>query len=189
MNGHVRGSRREHESRGRDSYQASGVWDCRDDPACVNYGDDLLPKVAVFAENIDRLWREREGARVEALGYMVQPVNDEVPMGSIESYPVEIRREVMARRVIVGDRIDRYNDDPAFREWVNTSTDRLIAGADEGPEGVTDRLPRVYYDGRISSICQSCGSGLKPTRQGLDDVTVWGCDEHGDVFVQLPVSP
>lgn len=46
-----------------------GVWDYRDDPEGINYLEIDLKKT----EKVDRRWKKREPARVEGLGYMVQP--------------------------------------------------------------------------------------------------------------------
>ena len=47
----------------------SGVWDYREDPEGICYGEVDLVKT----EKIERRWSKRETARREALGYMVQP--------------------------------------------------------------------------------------------------------------------
>jgi hypothetical protein len=76
----------------------SGVWDDRDDPEGVNFafkdfpGNDMLPAKSAeqqFEEatarqvHISELWRDRRRARVEALGYFVQPIADsETELGS-----------------------------------------------------------------------------------------------------------
>lgn len=53
-----------------------GVWDYRDDPEGMNYShlDPLPADVVERAERIDRIWAERETARLSGLGYMVQPL-------------------------------------------------------------------------------------------------------------------
>lgn len=58
---------------GLDRPRISGVWDYRDDPEGVAFDDsyDLAPK----AERIERLMEERRDARVDALGYFIQPVS------------------------------------------------------------------------------------------------------------------
>lgn len=118
---------------GLDRPYLTGVWDDRDDPEGINYGDDLMEKVEAFAANVDQLWREREPARVHALGYMVQPVRGEIAMSPIETYPLDDRRAVMMRRAIIGDRFDRYDSDGVFRVWVNEYADEMLAIADVGP--------------------------------------------------------
>ena len=50
----------------------SSVWDYRDDPEGMRFGDDTLSPEK--AANFAKLWGEREEERREALGYMVQPV-------------------------------------------------------------------------------------------------------------------
>lgn len=69
----------------------SGVWDSRDDPEGVNFafadfeGRDGIPPAtaeeqkdafANRADNITKEWRNRRRARVEALGYFIQPYGD-----------------------------------------------------------------------------------------------------------------
>lgn len=53
-----------------------GVWDFRDDPEGMNFGDTDNPERLAKKQNIDRLWDERRPEREAALGYMVQPVDD-----------------------------------------------------------------------------------------------------------------
>jgi hypothetical protein len=48
-----------------------GIWDYRDDPEGISFGDDVAAKAA----HIDSLWASRLPARTAALGYMVQPTN------------------------------------------------------------------------------------------------------------------
>jgi hypothetical protein len=51
-----------------------GLWDHRDDPEGIRYvGITMADRAAAF----DARWNERLGARVNALGYMVQPPVDE----------------------------------------------------------------------------------------------------------------
>lgn len=54
------------------SERFGGVWDYRDDPEGIIYGEDTLDPQKV--ENINNEYNSRRGAREEALGYMVQPV-------------------------------------------------------------------------------------------------------------------
>lgn len=49
-----------------------GVWDYRDDPEGMAFGEHQA--LAEKAERIDVLWEARRGAREAGLGYMVQPV-------------------------------------------------------------------------------------------------------------------
>lgn len=49
-----------------------GVWDYRDDPEGMNYGDDLLSPLKAAAVRSE--WAGRRGERVQGVGYMVQPV-------------------------------------------------------------------------------------------------------------------
>lgn len=76
----------------------SGVWDDRADPEGVNFafndfpGNDTLPAKSAEQQyeeavarqvHISELWRDRRRARVEALGYFVQPIADsETELGS-----------------------------------------------------------------------------------------------------------
>lgn len=53
----------------------TGVWDCRSDPEGIYYGPAHAEIVSQAAANVDRLWSERQNARVEALGYMIQPAD------------------------------------------------------------------------------------------------------------------
>jgi len=47
-----------------------GVWDYRNDPEGIRFGDkDLAP----LAAHVREIWDAREPDRVAALGYMVQP--------------------------------------------------------------------------------------------------------------------
>lgn len=48
-----------------------GVWDYRDDPEGIAFSNGGDPEKAA---RVDREWSERESARTEALGFMVQPV-------------------------------------------------------------------------------------------------------------------
>lgn len=50
-----------------------GIWDHRDDPEGMQYGDDLLSSEK--GKNVARLWLERQSAREKALGYMIQPLD------------------------------------------------------------------------------------------------------------------
>lgn len=60
------------------------VWDYRDDPEGMYFGHDEDEQVAAAvsaarvqrADNIQRILDERERARVEALGYVIQPVSE-----------------------------------------------------------------------------------------------------------------
>lgn len=54
-----------------------GIWDCRDDPEGIVYGANVLDPAK--ARYIDRLWAEREPARRQALGFMVQSVGEADP--------------------------------------------------------------------------------------------------------------
>lgn len=58
---------------GLDKRHLGGVWDYRDDPEGMVYGEDLLN--AEKADRIATRWDERMAARVDLLGYMVQPVD------------------------------------------------------------------------------------------------------------------
>lgn len=58
-----------------DRTHLSGVWDYRDDPEGMSYGDDTLSPDK--ARNVDRLWGERLQARLGSLGYMIQPIEPE----------------------------------------------------------------------------------------------------------------
>ncbi len=49
-----------------------GIWDYRDDPEGMRYGDDMIDPIK--ASNVATEWQKRQQARVEALGYMMQPV-------------------------------------------------------------------------------------------------------------------
>lgn len=51
----------------------SGVWDYRADPEGIVYGADLLSPEKAMA--VKARWDEREAARMERLGYMVQPLD------------------------------------------------------------------------------------------------------------------
>jgi hypothetical protein len=51
-----------------------GVWDYRDDPEGMLFGDDLLS--AEKAKRIATLLEERRAARIERCGYFVQPVDE-----------------------------------------------------------------------------------------------------------------
>lgn len=51
----------------------SGVWDSRDDPEGIYYGDDLLSPAKVA--NVTSEWNERVEERMALLGFMVQPVS------------------------------------------------------------------------------------------------------------------
>jgi hypothetical protein len=65
---------------GLDKPHLTGVWDYRDDPEGIIYGPDHEQLVARAAANVDRLWTERMEARVEALGYMIQPAPFVLPI-------------------------------------------------------------------------------------------------------------
>lgn len=55
-----------------------GVWDDRDDPEGISYGDDLLSPEK--AARIAALMLERRKGRAGALKYVVQPVGSEQPV-------------------------------------------------------------------------------------------------------------
>ena len=48
--------------------------DDRDDPEGTIFGPDMMEKVRERKQAFDSLWHERSMARVEACGWMVQPV-------------------------------------------------------------------------------------------------------------------
>lgn len=50
----------------------AGIWDNREDPEGIEYGEDLLSEERV--RSVVELWDRRQPARVAGLGYMVQPV-------------------------------------------------------------------------------------------------------------------
>jgi hypothetical protein len=51
----------------------SDIWDCRDDPEGIAFGDqNLEPK----AFKVDQEMRARYGKRMDRLGFMVQPAGD-----------------------------------------------------------------------------------------------------------------
>lgn len=54
-----------------------GVWDCRSDAGGVDYGEDLLD--AGKAERIAAEIFSRRGFRRDMLGYVIQPVETEMP--------------------------------------------------------------------------------------------------------------
>lgn len=56
-------------------WQIGGVWDFRYDPEGMNFGDMDNPERVAKKRAIDALWEAREPARVEAMGYMIQPVD------------------------------------------------------------------------------------------------------------------
>lgn len=49
-----------------------GIWDFRDDPEGMNYADGVINHAR--ADNIEALLRQRQSARFNALGYIIQPV-------------------------------------------------------------------------------------------------------------------
>lgn len=54
-----------------------GVWDYRDDPEGIRYADGVIEPAKT-----ERVWKERGRlalSRMEHLGYIVQPVSEEVP--------------------------------------------------------------------------------------------------------------
>ncbi len=53
------------------------VWDYRDDPEGMVFGHDLLS--APKAENVARLMLDRREARKEITGYVIQPVDGNLP--------------------------------------------------------------------------------------------------------------
>lgn len=56
------------------SERLGGVWDYRDDPEGMYFGEgiDLRAK----AQNIKNLWIEKEKSRKELLGFMIQPTGE-----------------------------------------------------------------------------------------------------------------
>lgn len=84
---------------GLDKPHLTGVWDYRDDPEGIIYGLDHEPIVAAAHQRIVQLWRERQDARVEALGYMIQPVPgeraDEVWVIHPESDPLDLLPQIL----------------------------------------------------------------------------------------------
>lgn len=53
-----------------------GIWDSRDDPEGIAFGDrDLVPKASRIAE----LWASRAPAREAALGWVIQPPGSPPP--------------------------------------------------------------------------------------------------------------
>lgn len=57
---------------GLDEKHLGGVWDYRDDPDGMNYGDDLLNETK--AARIAAIEEGRKKARLESVGYWIQPV-------------------------------------------------------------------------------------------------------------------
>ena len=51
-----------------------GVWDYRDDPEGIIFGDAPAKKKAAEAE---RLYQEKKDARQKKLGYIIQPLEDD----------------------------------------------------------------------------------------------------------------
>lgn len=47
------------------------VWDCRDDPDGVHYGEDMIDPEK--AARIQREFRQKANGRVQLLGYHIQP--------------------------------------------------------------------------------------------------------------------
>lgn len=55
-----------------------GVWDYRDDPEGMNFGD-VTEDMAEKAMELDTVWIERSYYREEALGYLIQPLVPVLP--------------------------------------------------------------------------------------------------------------
>lgn len=75
------------------SMQLSGVWDCREDPEGVIYGDVGIPrpeKAAFVADELER----RSDRRAAALGYVIQPCGrpPDAPMPGLDQSIVPGRR-------------------------------------------------------------------------------------------------
>ena len=49
-----------------------GVWDYRDDPEGMSYGD-ITDEMRINATAVESEWAEKERTRNDRLGYMVQP--------------------------------------------------------------------------------------------------------------------
>lgn len=58
---------------GKDGESLGGLWDYRDDPEGVIYGEGVLESAKT--ERIQQLTTERMTARTSALGYWVQPAH------------------------------------------------------------------------------------------------------------------
>ena len=52
-----------------------GVWDYRDDPEGIYFGDECLSREKV--DSVWKLWDSKAKARQKALGYIIQPVPQE----------------------------------------------------------------------------------------------------------------
>ena len=61
-----------------------GVWDYRDDPEGMRFGEDLLSGEKV--RSVDKLFHSHAHIRSETLGYVVQPVPE---VEDVESSPVK----------------------------------------------------------------------------------------------------
>lgn len=68
---------------GLDKPHLSGVWDYRDDPEGMSYGDGVIDPVK--AERFNREWAEKADVRRARLGYIIQPVA--VPSEATEQEP------------------------------------------------------------------------------------------------------
>jgi len=59
------------------SMYISGVWDYRDDPEGINFGEDVLDPEKV--DRVEKAFNDRAKERKEALGYVIQPVPQNEP--------------------------------------------------------------------------------------------------------------
>jgi hypothetical protein len=70
-----------------DEERLGGVWDYREDPEGIRFGGDYLAAMSERAETVAREWIKRKQAREEALGYVVQPVENDAALGTIVVEP------------------------------------------------------------------------------------------------------
>ena len=60
-----------------ESWNLHGIWDYRDDPEGIIFGDLDSPESREKAQRIDEEWVKRAIVRMKSLGYIVQPIPDE----------------------------------------------------------------------------------------------------------------
>lgn len=60
------------------SERLGAIWDYRDDPEGMLFGDLTRPESREKADYVERLWDEKAKVRVEQYGFVVQPIGSAI---------------------------------------------------------------------------------------------------------------